>query len=133
MTYPLCTIASKPRLPEHCIEYVKVLLWSKEKPFGGNCLYLPTSMYVCAYVNCIIMFAFLKYMYMIKVMHTCKANSRNYLQCRQQTHWGESEPLPSHEILLCISYKYILSWTGSMSASNVDDSYCIDGSYCITF
>ncbi len=35
ITYPLCTIASKPRLPEHCIEYVKVLQWPKEKPFGG--------------------------------------------------------------------------------------------------
>eukprot|EP00731_Ephydatia_muelleri_P019641 Em0012g466a len=34
VTYPLCTIASKPRLPEHCIEYVKVLQWPKEKPFG---------------------------------------------------------------------------------------------------
>ena len=36
VTYPLCTLASKPRLPEHCIEYVKLLLWSKEKPFGGE-------------------------------------------------------------------------------------------------
>ena len=35
VNYPLCTIASKPRLPEHCVEYVKILLWSKEKPFGG--------------------------------------------------------------------------------------------------
>lgn len=34
VTYPLCTIASKPRLPEHCIEYVRILQWSKEKPFG---------------------------------------------------------------------------------------------------
>ncbi len=38
VTYPLCTIASKPRLPEHCIEYVKVLQWPKEKPFGDSCL-----------------------------------------------------------------------------------------------
>lgn len=35
MTYPLCTIANTPRLPEHCIEYVKVVLWPKEKPFAG--------------------------------------------------------------------------------------------------
>lgn len=34
INYPLCTIANKPRLPEHTVEYVKVLLWPKEKPFG---------------------------------------------------------------------------------------------------
>ncbi|VDN58235.1 unnamed protein product [Dracunculus medinensis] len=34
VNYPLCTIAQTPRLPEHCIEYVKELLWQKEKPFG---------------------------------------------------------------------------------------------------
>lgn len=34
VNFPLCTIANTPRLPEHCIEYVRVLLWSKEKPFG---------------------------------------------------------------------------------------------------
>lgn len=34
VSYPLCTIASKPRLPEHCIEYVKIILWSKHNPFG---------------------------------------------------------------------------------------------------
>ncbi|KAL1452539.1 hypothetical protein WDU94_006761 [Cyamophila willieti] len=33
VTYPLCTIASTPRLPEHCIEYVKVIQWTKENPF----------------------------------------------------------------------------------------------------
>ena len=33
MTYPLCTIANTPRLPEHCIEYVKVIQWPKENPF----------------------------------------------------------------------------------------------------
>ncbi|CAI8014628.1 NEDD8-activating enzyme E1 catalytic subunit [Geodia barretti] len=33
VNYPLCTIASKPRLPEHCVEYVNILLWTKEKPF----------------------------------------------------------------------------------------------------
>lgn len=25
-----------PRLPEHCIEYVRILQWPKEQPFGGN-------------------------------------------------------------------------------------------------
>ncbi|XP_014468392.1 PREDICTED: NEDD8-activating enzyme E1 catalytic subunit [Dinoponera quadriceps] len=33
VTYPLCTIANTPRLPEHCIEYVKVMQWPKENPF----------------------------------------------------------------------------------------------------
>ncbi|XP_011505379.1 PREDICTED: NEDD8-activating enzyme E1 catalytic subunit [Ceratosolen solmsi marchali] len=33
ITYPLCTIANTPRLPEHCIEYVKVIQWPKENPF----------------------------------------------------------------------------------------------------
>jgi ubiquitin-activating enzyme E1 C len=36
----MCTIASTPRLPEHCIEYVKVLQWPEEKPFGGKNLAL---------------------------------------------------------------------------------------------
>ncbi|XP_065291555.1 NEDD8-activating enzyme E1 catalytic subunit isoform X2 [Dermacentor albipictus] len=36
INFPLCTIAHTPRLPEHCIEYVKILLWPKEKPFGDN-------------------------------------------------------------------------------------------------
>ncbi|CAG9772124.1 unnamed protein product [Ceutorhynchus assimilis] len=34
VTYPLCTIANTPRLPEHCVEYVKMVQWSKENPFG---------------------------------------------------------------------------------------------------
>lgn len=25
-----------PRLPEHCIEYARILQWPKEKPFGGK-------------------------------------------------------------------------------------------------
>ncbi|KDR23046.1 NEDD8-activating enzyme E1 catalytic subunit, partial [Zootermopsis nevadensis] len=33
VTFPLCTIANTPRLPEHCIEYVKVIQWSKENPW----------------------------------------------------------------------------------------------------
>ena len=35
VNFPLCTIAHTPRLPEHCIEYVRILLWPKEEPFGG--------------------------------------------------------------------------------------------------
>uniref|UniRef100_A0A1Q3F3G9 NEDD8-activating enzyme E1 catalytic subunit n=1 Tax=Culex tarsalis TaxID=7177 RepID=A0A1Q3F3G9_CULTA len=34
VNYPLCTIANTPRLPEHCIEYVKIIQWPKELPFG---------------------------------------------------------------------------------------------------
>jgi len=34
--FPLCTIAHTPRLPEHCIEWVRMLLWSKENPFGPD-------------------------------------------------------------------------------------------------
>ena len=33
INFPLCTIAHTPRLPEHCIEYVRMLLWNKENPF----------------------------------------------------------------------------------------------------
>ncbi|XP_060095499.1 NEDD8-activating enzyme E1 catalytic subunit isoform X1 [Heteronotia binoei] len=35
VNFPMCTIASMPRLPEHCIEYVRILQWPKEQPFGG--------------------------------------------------------------------------------------------------
>ena len=35
----MCTIASTPRLPEHCVEYAKVFQWPEEKPFGGVVLY----------------------------------------------------------------------------------------------
>ncbi|XP_029214426.2 NEDD8-activating enzyme E1 catalytic subunit-like isoform X1 [Acropora millepora] len=34
VNFPLCTIAHTPRLPEHCIEYAKVLVWPQEHPFG---------------------------------------------------------------------------------------------------
>jgi len=36
INFPLCTIAHTPRLPEHCIEYVRLLLWQKENPFGDD-------------------------------------------------------------------------------------------------
>uniref|UniRef100_A0A8C2BNT6 NEDD8-activating enzyme E1 catalytic subunit n=1 Tax=Cyprinus carpio TaxID=7962 RepID=A0A8C2BNT6_CYPCA len=36
INFPMCTIASMPRLPEHCVEYVRILLWPKEKPFGDG-------------------------------------------------------------------------------------------------
>ena len=32
-TIPLCTIASIPRQPEHCIEWAHVIAWDQEKPF----------------------------------------------------------------------------------------------------
>ncbi|KAG8435884.1 hypothetical protein GDO86_007107 [Hymenochirus boettgeri] len=34
INFPMCTIASMPRLPEHCIEFVRILQWPKEQPFG---------------------------------------------------------------------------------------------------
>ena len=32
----MCTVESTPRLPEHCVAYVKDLLWPQEAPFGGQ-------------------------------------------------------------------------------------------------
>ncbi|CAD8170016.1 unnamed protein product [Paramecium octaurelia] len=32
LQYQMCTIASTPRLPEHCIAYAYEILWSKEQP-----------------------------------------------------------------------------------------------------
>lgn len=29
VTYPMCTIANNPRLPEHCIEYISTLKWGQ--------------------------------------------------------------------------------------------------------
>jgi len=34
VNFPLCTIAHTPRLPEHCVEWVRLLLWPKENPWG---------------------------------------------------------------------------------------------------
>lgn len=39
INFPMCTIASMPRLPEHCVEYVRMLLWPKDKPFGGTLIH----------------------------------------------------------------------------------------------
>ena len=36
LNYPMCTIANTPRLPEHCVEYVKVVMWEKLAPFKGK-------------------------------------------------------------------------------------------------
>eukprot|EP00930_Biecheleria_cincta_P050021 TRINITY_DN35209_c0_g1_i1.p1 TRINITY_DN35209_c0_g1~~TRINITY_DN35209_c0_g1_i1.p1 ORF type:complete len:469 (+),score=75.41 TRINITY_DN35209_c0_g1_i1:50-1408(+) len=32
VNFPLCTIAETPRLPEHCIEYVVVIMWDQHFP-----------------------------------------------------------------------------------------------------
>ena len=32
VTFPICTIANTPRLPEHCIEWASVLEWPKYYP-----------------------------------------------------------------------------------------------------
>ncbi|CBY07453.1 unnamed protein product [Oikopleura dioica] len=36
VNFPLCTIASVPRLPEHCIEWSRIIAWDEEKPFEGE-------------------------------------------------------------------------------------------------
>lgn len=34
ITFPMCTLAQRPRLPEHCIEYIRLVEWTNQKPFG---------------------------------------------------------------------------------------------------
>jgi ubiquitin-activating enzyme E1 C len=36
VNFPMCTIASMPRLPEHYIKYVRILQWHKDQPFGDG-------------------------------------------------------------------------------------------------
>uniref|UniRef100_A0A8C8FWH2 NEDD8-activating enzyme E1 catalytic subunit n=1 Tax=Oncorhynchus tshawytscha TaxID=74940 RepID=A0A8C8FWH2_ONCTS len=36
INFPMWTTASMPRLPEHCVEYVRMLQWPKDKPFGDG-------------------------------------------------------------------------------------------------
>jgi ubiquitin-activating enzyme E1 C len=33
ITVPLCTLATIPRQPEHCIEWAHIIAWDEEKPF----------------------------------------------------------------------------------------------------
>jgi len=35
-TYPICTLASTPRIPEHCIQWASIVHWDAVKPFGGE-------------------------------------------------------------------------------------------------
>ncbi|OAA67596.1 NEDD8-activating enzyme E1 catalytic subunit [Cordyceps fumosorosea ARSEF 2679] len=35
---PLCTIASVPRQPEHCVEWAHVIAWDREQPFADQAL-----------------------------------------------------------------------------------------------
>eukprot|EP01060_Flectonema_neradi_P028467 TRINITY_DN3828_c1_g1_i2.p1 TRINITY_DN3828_c1_g1~~TRINITY_DN3828_c1_g1_i2.p1 ORF type:complete len:460 (+),score=92.93 TRINITY_DN3828_c1_g1_i2:47-1381(+) len=34
VTFPLCTLENVPRLPEHCVAYIKVKEWERLSPFG---------------------------------------------------------------------------------------------------
>eukprot|EP00668_Euglena_longa_P014209 GGOE01018186.1.p1 GENE.GGOE01018186.1~~GGOE01018186.1.p1 ORF type:complete len:436 (+),score=67.77 GGOE01018186.1:22-1329(+) len=36
VAFPVCTVESTPRLPEHCVAYVKDILWTREDPFLGR-------------------------------------------------------------------------------------------------
>jgi len=35
-TYPICTLASTPRIPEHCIQWASIVHWDEVKPFGAE-------------------------------------------------------------------------------------------------
>lgn len=35
-TYPLCTLANTPRLPEHCVEYAHIVEYPRVSPFGAG-------------------------------------------------------------------------------------------------
>eukprot|EP00923_Selenidium_pygospionis_P036424 GHVN01063918.1.p1 GENE.GHVN01063918.1~~GHVN01063918.1.p1 ORF type:complete len:460 (+),score=74.72 GHVN01063918.1:45-1424(+) len=35
-TFPMCTMVSTPRKPEHCIQYVITIEWGNKNPFGGE-------------------------------------------------------------------------------------------------
>lgn len=54
ITYPLCTLASTPRLPEHCIEWAHQLEWEKVYPnvkFDADNMDLVEKMYQLAKVR----------------------------------------------------------------------------------
>ena len=36
--FAMCTVASTPRLPEHCIAWAMMIAWDKEKPTGGKAI-----------------------------------------------------------------------------------------------
>lgn len=50
-TFPICTIANTPRLPEHCIEWASVLEWPK---VWGSKFRYPFEDHVGILMNCII-------------------------------------------------------------------------------
>ncbi|CDQ75842.1 unnamed protein product [Oncorhynchus mykiss] len=50
--FPMCTIASMPQLPEHCVEYVRMLQWPKDKPFGGTTMNNTTLFIVTLPLDC---------------------------------------------------------------------------------
>lgn len=36
--FPMCTIQEKPRLPEHCVAWAKLVAWDRDRPFGEEAL-----------------------------------------------------------------------------------------------